>query len=226
MKTKALHPSGQTPLIGAGDNRQGGRERGERMKNRRAGRVIVGIDDSLAGLRALREAANQARHRNAELVAMRVYDTPSPPRGSGRWTTTASGVTLATRNEPSREAIQLSWQLCEQKAQATIKDTFGEAMGSVPSDITVSPTTIDGSVREALVRAASCEDDLLVVGSPLWSRWRPWNRSIGRFCAARAACPVLLVPPPRAARDLKRLRWRRRRFMHEIDELSSSQLVS
>jgi len=43
------------------------------MRGQAPGRVIVGVDDSLAGLQALREAVGIARQRGTEVLAVLTY---------------------------------------------------------------------------------------------------------------------------------------------------------
>jgi hypothetical protein len=54
------------------------------MNRRAATRVVVGIDDSMAGFRALRLAVDEARRRDAVLHALRAWTFS--PSGRGAYT--------------------------------------------------------------------------------------------------------------------------------------------
>jgi len=143
-------------------------------------RVVVGVDESLAGLRALRSAVEEARRRNAQLHAIRVW----------------------MFNGTARSAYQLIDQH-RQAAIASVETAFVEAMGGVPFDLdVVLQVMAGGNPGQILVQAASRDDDLLVVGatggSPLL---RFLRRSVPRYCVKKAGCPVLVVPPTAFARQ-------------------------
>ena len=99
-------------------------------------RVVVGVDESLAGLRALRTAVDEARRRNAELHAIRVW--------------------------PLNAAAHGAYQLIDEyrrAAVAALETAFVEAMGGVPFDLDVVPEIAAGaSPGRILVRAASGDD--------------------------------------------------------------------
>jgi nucleotide-binding universal stress UspA family protein len=145
-------------------------------------RVVVGIDESLAGLRALRFAVAETRRRNAELHAVRA------------WTFNGTARSAYIMVDEHRRA-----------AAAMIEDAFGEAMGRMPDDIEVLMTTVVGSPGRSLVKYADLDTDLLVLGATGGSRLvRLLRRSVPRYCAARAVCPVLVVPPSAFARQAQR----------------------
>jgi nucleotide-binding universal stress UspA family protein len=152
---------------------------------RNRGEVIVGVDDSVTGLRTLREAVATARRRGLELRAVRAY--------TQGWAWDAGPVR------------------CRQAA-AVVDKAFAEAMGGIPDDVPVHTTTAVGPVHAVLVEYVRREDDLLVVGTSRRRWWWPFRRSVGRYCAHCAPCPVLVVPPHAAARHLggRRLWWRLR----------------
>src|SRR4051812_47328415 len=79
-------------------------------------RVIVGVEESVAGLRALRSAVAVARRRDANLYAVRAGTFASPRLGQ----------------EPG------NWQVdIEREAAATIQRAFGAAMGGIPRDVEI-----------------------------------------------------------------------------------------
>jgi hypothetical protein len=51
-------------------------------------------------------------------------------------------------------------------------------------------------------------------------RWWPFRHSPGRYCAAHAVCPVLIVPPHLGIRELGRM-WRRWHWLRRRREFSS-----
>lgn len=177
------------------------------MDVQRAGRVIVGIHPSLTGLRALREATEEARRRGAELCAVRAY--PPPHAATGFDYTGTSGISATCGRPWAQSAAGLVWAGRRREAGRTVSDAFDEAMGGPPPDVSVRMLTVDGRPHRALVRFASRDDDLLVVGASRRRVWWPFRRSVGRYCATRATCPVLVVPPHEAAREMSgRVRWR------------------
>lgn len=153
------------------------------MRCDRVPRVIVGVDDSLAGLRALRLAVAEARRRHAVLHAVRVWNFEPAWRGSpAGW-----------YKQIEREAVEL------------IARAFGEAMGEVPDDVEVVTATPMGRPGRVLIDYAHGDDDLLVLGTGQRRWWRRLFRSsTARYCAPRAWCPVVVVPPDAFARTASR----------------------
>jgi nucleotide-binding universal stress UspA family protein len=144
-------------------------------------RVVVGVDaSSLAGLRALRCAVDEARRRKAQLHAMRVW----------------------AFNGTTRSAYQLIEQH-RGAAIAAVESAFAEAMGEVPFDLDVVLQVVaGGNPARILVQSANCDQDLLVVGASGGGALRRFlRRSVARSCAKHAVCPVLVVPPTAFARQ-------------------------
>jgi nucleotide-binding universal stress UspA family protein len=177
------------------------------MRRQPTGRVIVGVDDSLAGLRALREAAGLARRFGTQLVALRAC-RPSAP-----------GAALSCWPAAGPEAVPVD--LCEQLARCYVDHAFREAMGTIPRDVPVEILVDYHPARQALTAAARDDADLLVIGESRRHPWWPLHRSVGRYCAAHARCPVLIVPPHQAAREpsLTRRPWDRLRKQREFAAL-------
>jgi nucleotide-binding universal stress UspA family protein len=147
------------------------------MRRINGGRVVVGVEDTLAGLRALRVAVAEARRRDAALHALRA------------WTFT-----------PSRGGVPETWYHELEKAAADkVVAAFDKAMGGLPDDVDVVAGTVVGPPGRALVEYANRDDDTLVVGATR-GHWlvRLMRRSVPRFCVARAQCPVLVIPPARS----------------------------
>jgi nucleotide-binding universal stress UspA family protein len=153
------------------------------MQRQTGGRVIVGVEDSLAGLRALRVAVAEARWRGAALHALRSWNL-----------------------NPSGQGASVAWyDQLERAAAATITEAFDNAMGGIPDDVEVVTATVIGPAGRALVRYADRDDDTLVLGAAR-RHWmlRLVRRSVARYCVARAQCPVLIVPPDAFARRARR----------------------
>ena len=150
-----------------------------------AARVIVGVDGSLAGLRALRLAVAEARRRGAPMVAVRSWNL-----------------------DPAWGASPPVWY-DELKADAArvIVQAFEDAMGGFPPDVQLSTLAVRSAPGLALVGVADRDDDILFVGAQRHGRLRRlMHRCTARFCAAHARCPVVIVPPHELARLTRRVR--------------------
>ena len=160
---------------------------------RREARVVVGVSESPAGLRALRAAVEQARILDRELLAVRAFATTERERPQSAAAATLPGCESADLwSQTPRIAVDTG----EKDASRVIERAFGHAMGGVPDDDpAVHPTVRLGRPGPVLVEAAHLEDDLLVIGAttPQWRR--QLGRSTARYCTFYAACPVLLIPP-------------------------------
>jgi nucleotide-binding universal stress UspA family protein len=154
------------------------------------GRVIVGVSDSVTGLRALRLGVAEARRRNAELHAVRAW---TPDRHHGFVTMSAAAAQA-------------------EGASALIRHVFAD-IGGQPADLTVVTATLEGAPGPTLVSYADIDNDLLVVGAPR-RRLRP---SVARYCVTRASCPVLAVPPDHLARHYRRVNQRLRRDIAALE---------
>ena len=154
------------------------------MKTTRTPRVVVGVADSLSGLRALRFAAAEARRRGVVLRAIRAWQFAVPWYG--------------------QDGGQLRAEMVD-AAGMVIHTAFQEAMGGVPGDIVVEAVAVEGPPALVLVSQASDEDDLLVVGRP-GRGWRQRLRRAWRLlagvprvdlqCVLSATCPVVTVGAP------------------------------
>ncbi len=154
-----------------------------------SGRVVVGIDDSPAGLAALRWAIGLARSRGARLVAVRAWALGLPRHGGRRHHGGRSPVVLTFRGtEPGHAARRL------------VKRALSDAAGDVPYDLDVTIQTPEGDPGPVLTQIASGRDDVLVVGSrPGPSLRRAVHGSVSAYCTAHAHCPVTVVRPGGAA---------------------------
>lgn len=108
-------------------------------------RAIVGVDESLPGLRALRCAVEAARRRRGALVAVRAW-----------WVTPTWPFRLSPRSW---------WEGMSQETLAYIVRAFSAAMTGQPGDVALNMAAPEGAPGPELVRLAEREDDLLVIGS-------------------------------------------------------------
>ncbi|CAM5662749.1 hypothetical protein SCANM63S_07355 [Streptomyces canarius] len=85
------------------------------------------------------------------------------------------------------------WErLARERLLTALRDVFGSTAAEVP----LRALVVRGTPGPALLRVADRSDDLLVVGAGRRGRFRRVLRpSVGRYCLARACCPVLAVPP-------------------------------
>lgn len=106
--------------------------------------------------------------------------------------------------------------------EATLIDAaFADVFGGVPADLVVHRELLIGPVAQTLVRRARDPRDLLVVGTDASGRRRGLGlRSISRDCVRTAQCPVLIVPGPRSASEVRRRRW----LPHHHEPLSGLRL--
>lgn len=153
-------------------------------------RLVLGVEQSIAGLHALRWAVAQARIRGGHVHAVRA------------WTFTPVWHNRAANRRWHREFAD--------EADRYGPDAFAAAMGAVPTDVPVDLIAKKGLPGPVLVEYAHRETDLLVVGG------RPgrFGRIAGpttRYCVAHAHVPVVVVPPPPWARTAAI-----RRFLREV----------
>ncbi|HEX6234708.1 MAG TPA: universal stress protein [Jiangellaceae bacterium] len=166
------------------------------MDASRPGRVIVGIDPSPSGMRALRRAVDEARDRDAVLVAVR------------SWLTQPRMYAVA----PDLRDVD------EADTRELVMRTFAETFGGFPDDVKVEVEVLPDYPGPALVRLADRDDDLLVLGSG-HRNWRGSASRTVRYCVAWAACPVLVIPPPQLVRAVPQ-RVLLRQLRREIEDLT------
>jgi nucleotide-binding universal stress UspA family protein len=150
-------------------------------------RVIVGVDDSSAGLAAMAAAVMLAKGYSAPLVAVRTWALGLPRHGGRR------------RRHVSHPHVILSFSDTEQRAAATvlISNTIKAAVGRLPDDVVMTRETPDADPAVALVTMATKAGDVIVVGTGggHWVR-RLIHGSVSRYCVKHARCPVIVVPAP------------------------------
>jgi nucleotide-binding universal stress UspA family protein len=141
------------------------------------GQIVVGLDGSELSIAALRWAIDEARLRNAEVVALCAWEFPRA----------MSPVTMFTvQPEPFRA-----------DAEATVERALA---GANPGSVPVISKIVEGSAAIRLVEA-SADADLIVVGS----RGRGGFAglllgSVSQHLAVHARCPVLVYHEHEPAR--------------------------
>ncbi len=139
--------------------------------------IVVGVDGTVAGLRALRWAV-------AEPVRW-----AAPVRVVNAWHY-EHGVELGVVDRDSARARAL------EVVAAAVAVTTSEILGEV---VAIEPAAVEGPVVPVLV-AESAAARLLVVGHRGRSRLLgALLGSISAECIRHARCPVVVVPPPRPA---------------------------
>ncbi|MGE5156245.1 MAG: universal stress protein [Betaproteobacteria bacterium] len=148
------------------------------MNTTNSGRVVVGVDNTLAGYQALRFAVQQARQRGVPLIAVRAF--------------------------ARARFDSLEWRIAiTVQAEAEIDECFVDALGGRPTDIDIESVVEPGPAGRLLCVTANRADDMLVIGGstrrPAW-RWFAPART-ARRCAQSATCPVTVIPEPIMARS-------------------------
>jgi nucleotide-binding universal stress UspA family protein len=155
-------------------------------------RLVVGTSGSPGSLQALRYAENLARAHDAVVIPVIAWE---PPGGD--------------RDERLQNSGYLR-QACQDLARQRLHDAFITVWGEVPADRRVQPQVARGPAGQVLVNLARRPGDVLVVGAGRrGALGRMAFSRVSRYCLARARCPVLAVPPPALASELRRDRLAR-----------------
>lgn len=163
-------------------------------------RVYVGVNGSVASLRALRQAAAEARHRHAELHVVHVRR----PVRAGSWQDGPAGAPARFPRPDVRQSY------LDSQAHDVVAQCVENGLGGVPDDLVVKHRVLVGKPAEELARLGWWDDDVLVVGSGRHRLRRLLRRSVGAYCVTHAQCPVLVVPLDHFASSMLRRRaWRR-----------------
>lgn len=134
-------------------------------------RIVVGVDGTEGGRRALRWALHEAATRGDTVQAVM----------SWRWDT-------ASPTEPT-DAVRDS-------AERTLHDEIAAQQAAMPEQagVPVAPEVIEGRAAEVLVQA-SRDADLLVLGSHGHDRvYHTVLGSTAQECVESAQCPVVVIP--------------------------------
>jgi len=139
--------------------------------------IVVGIDGSQGGKRALRWAAREAASRGGAVQAVIAWS----------WDGMEYGPLAATR--PQEEA---------ERAARLLDQEIKEVVAVNGSSLPVAGEVIEGRPADVL-SAAGRTADLLVLGSHGHSRVRHTVLgSVSEECVRKGTCPVVIVPVPAA----------------------------
>ena len=156
------------------------------------GRLIVGTSGSPGSLQALRYGEALARAHGAVLIPVLAWELP--------------GGDYAERVQPSGELRQEWHNLACRRLREALIAVWGE----VPDDPLVQPHVERGPAGWVLVSLACRPGDVLVIGAGRRGALvRMAFSKVSRYCLAHAQCPVLAIPPPALAREIRhgRLAW-------------------
>jgi nucleotide-binding universal stress UspA family protein len=137
--------------------------------------VVVGVRDSGRSRAAIRLAAQEARYRNALLLAVMAYSADSALGAP-------AGRPLAVLRDADEERLVM---------ESTLRDTVLEALGDQAQGVAVQ--AVPGQAGRVLVDAAHrFNADLLVVAA---REGTITPGTVSQYVLRRAPCPVLVVPP-------------------------------
>jgi nucleotide-binding universal stress UspA family protein len=143
-------------------------------------RIVVGVDGSDGGRRALRWAIHEAASRGGTVQAVM----------SWRWDTdeeTAGGLAgPALTGEGDGRG----------RAERTLRDEIADTTGAVPATaaVPVAASVVEGRAVDVLCEAAR-DADLLVLGSHGHDRmYRTVLGSVAQEVVEAAPCPVVVIP--------------------------------
>jgi nucleotide-binding universal stress UspA family protein len=137
------------------------------------GSVVVGVDETPAGQTGVRYAALEARRLGTSLSIVHV--TPGYTSGAG--------VPAVPEDVLQTYGIELL-ENARRHAQATVPD------------LDVETTLVAGNTRVHALADSSHHADLVILGAERRSfAGRVWTGDIVAGVAARASCPVVVVPP-------------------------------
>ena len=135
--------------------------------------VIVGVDSSEASKAALRLAAQEARWRQASVVAVSAYELPLGPVGG------FPGAALHTQGEEQATA--------EAELRATVDHELGDDAGQAKVRVSA------GLAGRVIIEAArEVQADLIVLAAHPGKSAVPGT--VSQYVLLKARCPVTIVP--------------------------------
>ena len=135
--------------------------------------VIVGVDNSEASKAALRLAAQEARWRQASVVAVSAYELPLGPVGG------FPGAALHTQGEEQATA--------EAELRATVDHELGDDAGQAKVRVSA------GLAGRVIIEAArEVQADLIVLAAHPGKSAVP--ETVSQYVLLKARCPVTIVP--------------------------------
>ncbi|MCU7729500.1 universal stress protein [Actinoplanes sp. KI2] len=137
--------------------------------------IVVGVDGSDGGRRALEWAVREADTRGSAVQAVTAW----------QW----DGLDYTP-------AIAANPQEAKERATRLLDDEIHALVARHGSHLPIAAEVVEGSPGETLARAAGSAD-LLVLGSHGHSRVRHTVLgSVSEECIRRATCPVVVIPMP------------------------------
>jgi nucleotide-binding universal stress UspA family protein len=139
-------------------------------------RIVVGVDGTDGGRRALRWAVHEAATRGGTVQAVM----------SWRWDTDDETAVAGSGTGGSGR----------ERAEQTLRTEIADQTGAVPSTaaIAVAAEVVEGRAAQVLVEAAR-DADLLVLGSHGHDRvYRTVLGSVAQEVVEAAPCPVVVIP--------------------------------
>jgi len=141
--------------------------------------IVVGVDGSEAGQRALRWALDEALVRGCPVRAVRVWNY-----------------------EPVSDWVPASLREVQARSAAALDESVRDAVGGLAEAPEVEQVNAEGEASDELVRAAA-DGVLLVVAGHRGERLRKaLLGSVTAACVRRSPVPVVVLPPsPPAPED-------------------------
>jgi nucleotide-binding universal stress UspA family protein len=131
--------------------------------------IVVGVDGSEGGRRALHWAVQEAAARGGTVQAVAVW----------RWDLPSGGLDLTSSAEDPKQRAE---------------ELLAQEVAALPPGRPVASQVLEGRPAAALGAAARTAD-LLVLGSHGHSRvWHTVLGSVAEECARTATCPVVVIP--------------------------------
>jgi hypothetical protein len=99
---------------------------------------------------------------------------------------------------------------CQDLADQRLRDALIAVWGEIPPGPLVQPLIARGPPGRVLVDLACHPGDVLIVGAGRRGTLaRVAFSKVSRYCLAHAQCPILAIPPPALAREVRhsRLAW-------------------
>ncbi|HLT12396.1 MAG TPA: universal stress protein [Micromonosporaceae bacterium] len=144
-------------------------------------RIVVGVDGSDGGRRALRWALREAATRGGTVQAVYAW----------RWDEVPPNI-ATTRDQEQRRAEETLLREVE---------SVREQVGAIQSEVKVDRLVMEGRAADVLTAAAR-DADLLVLGSHGHSRVRVTVLgSVSEECVRKGTCPIVVLPVPKPAHE-------------------------
>jgi nucleotide-binding universal stress UspA family protein len=141
-------------------------------------RLVVGVDGSEGGRRALQWAVREAATRGGTVQAVIAW----------RWDGLEAPPVTVTSPQQERE-----------RATQTLDRELEALPPHQRSGVAIATEAVEGRAGDVLT-AAAADADLLVLGSHGHSRvWHTVLGSVSEECVRKATCPVVVVPVPHDA---------------------------